>query len=177
MVVSHSSHAGEDYLALTWQLSDQSDTTGSPGGTIMATVTTATGETIQAVASCDDSFTNAQTGSDEDIQFSVFRGNDGADLNWDGGVVTLAYTVDGNPEQTTNVSEHYGNAATVEVAYSDMSTAKHFTVDLPLANGNDPVVDLNPRDPVMLTFTEVCEKQFLADFPPVAPVAPAAPRA
>jgi len=176
MVLSHTSHAGDTHLALTWNPADRDDpATGQLTPQITATATAPGGETIQAVATCDDSLPNARTGSDEDIDISVFQGNTGADFLWDNNVLTVTYAVDNYPQQTTTVGEKFSNVVTVEVAYSDMSTARHFTMDLPLANGDDPILDLNPTDTVMRGFTEICEKQFRADYPPVAPAAPTAP--
>jgi hypothetical protein len=176
MVLSHNSHAGGPPLTLIWAPSEHEDAaTGQLTPQLIANVTLRDGYSIQAVASCDDSLANAQTGSDEDINFSAFQGDNGTDLLWDNSAVILTYNVDNFPQQTTQVDEKYSNAAMVEVAYSDMSTAQHFTVDLPLANGADPELDLNPADPVMRSFTEICEKQFKADYPPQAPTAPAAP--
>ena len=156
----------------------------------------ATGETIQAYAFCDDEqpphtiynigswgdnivqdISGSGTGREpqiEDIEFHVFIGNSnkGASLLWTGKSVDIEYQVGIEPTQTTSADQgRYNdvvtlNAVTLRSDYSVMSVARNIGVELPLANGNKPVVEINPNDPVLRAFTETCEKQYQAHLPP-----------
>jgi hypothetical protein len=129
----------------------------------------ATGETIRATATCDDSMTfgvaleqiisGTHEAPVEDIQFAAV-GNNETTLLWNSNSISIRYRIGVEAVNTISAKQgDYRNAVTLRFSYSDMSLARNFGVELPLANGNTPVVEINPKDPILRAFTEICEKQ------------------
>ena len=122
----------------------------------------ATGEMIQATATCD----NSSTELEEDIEFA-FVGNKPVNLLWNGNSISIEYRYGIQAAQTVTANQgNYSNAVTISFPYSVMTVARNVGVELPLANGNTVVVEINPKDPTLRAFADVCEKQYEAANPP-----------
>jgi hypothetical protein len=170
-------------VMLHWARDDQTDPlSGKVTLQATASVNAPTGETIQATATCDDGGWAHILSVDEDIEFDVYQGDTPLPLQSDNhNHTTVEYKFDNQDASTATVEQHYRNAATVRVGYSDMSTIHRFGVELTLSNGHTPVVDINPTDPVLRAFTDICEKQYQAHQPasnaaPTGVTPPAAPQ-
>jgi len=120
----------------------------------------ATGETIQATATCNETHQVDNEPSIEDVKFAVFTGKNGTSLMWKDNSVDIEYRIGIAPVQTISLPQGDNtNVLTLKLDYSYMSQAQTVGVKLPLANGNTPVVEINPTDLVLRAFTETCEKQ------------------
>ncbi|MGH7115725.1 MAG: hypothetical protein ACREE9_14690, partial [Stellaceae bacterium] len=163
-----SSNPGAGAVVMHWIRSDQTDTlSGVVTPEAMAGVDDGTGETIQASATCDDGFANDLHGADEDIEFSTFQGSSPLPILWNNqNKTTVEYKIDNQDADTTTTSENdYTNVVTVGVGYDVMSTSRIFYEELTLSNGAKPIFDINPADPVLRAFTDVCEQKYQSDHP------------
>jgi hypothetical protein len=83
-------------------------------------------------------------------------------MNYKLGIVqtTVEYKFDNHDTQTATLAEQKPNSAWFGVSYRDMSTSHSLGVELILANGDKLVFDLNPTDPVLRAFTDICKQQY-----------------
>jgi hypothetical protein len=138
-----------------------------------------TGETIQAIAACHDNdvmgglFIHRAEPS-EDIQLATV-GNNSANLLWrnnnsisvvfnsavaSSNYILVRYRFGVGELKTVQVYQgDYSNAMTLQFDDSDMSLAQNLGIELSLANGKTPVVEINPKDPILRALTETCKQQ------------------
>ncbi len=83
-------------------------------------------------------------------------------MNNDLGILqtTVEYKFDNHDTQTVALAEQEPNGTWIGVNYRDMSTSHSLRVELLVANGDKPLFDLSPTDPVLRAFTDICKQQY-----------------
>jgi hypothetical protein len=84
-----------------------------------------------------------------------------SNLNWTDNSVTLEYAFNGGQPQEMAITATNGwdneNSFLIFFGYADMSAAQSMKLAIPLADGTDPVVEINPSDPVLRKFLNQCQ--------------------
>lgn len=116
-------------------------------------VKTGTGESIDAFAYCSQ--------DNVAIKFSVFQNSNlkALDLNVENGNTAVEEKIGDQNADTVYIQPDYTNGLITSFSDSDLSIARNIGVELTLSDGNQPVFDINPQDPVLKALVLACSNQ------------------
>jgi peptidoglycan hydrolase-like protein with peptidoglycan-binding domain len=151
-------------VLLRWTTNNQTDLlTGIVTQQATASVNVPSGETIQAIATCDDRpNVDEISENDENIEFRVYNNNNSVPIQWSQSNLTNVEEKIDNQAASSEieVEQRYNNVVDVEFTNSDMSSAQRYDIDFRTSNDDHPMFDINPLDPTLRALTDICWRQY-----------------